>query len=307
MGHHHHNHHHHHHGSTENIRTAFLLNLVFTLIEVVGGILTNSISVLSDALHDFGDTLSLGLSWYFDRLSKKKGDDRFTYGYGRFSLLAALINAIVLITGSVIILTEAIPRIWQPPEPNASGMLVLSVLGVLFNGAAMLKLQKGKSMNERMVYLHMLEDVLGWVALLIISIVMYFYHLPILDPIFSVVFTAYILWNVLKNLRKVISIFLQSRPEGISVNSIQQHLAQVNHVCDVHDVHVWSMDGEQTIATMHIVVPQTLTHREVAQVKLLSKEALGQMGIQHSTIEIECDDEQCPMCNLEHNHQHQHE
>jgi len=296
MGHDHHNHHHHHHGSTQNIKTAFLLNLLFTIIEVAGGLYTNSISVLSDALHDLGDTLSLGLSWYFDRLSKKKRDDRYTYGYGRFSLLAALINAVVLISGSVILLIEAVPRLWAPQAPDAGGMFVMSVLGILFNGAAMLNLRKGKSMNERMVYLHMLEDVLGWAALMVISIIMYFYHLPILDPLFSVVFTGYILWQVIKNLRKVVAIFLQGRPEGISIEGIQQQLANINNICEVHDVHVWSIDGEKSVASMHVVVPPEINTQQIQTVKNQVKEELKQLGIQHTTIEIEYYSEECPLC-----------
>jgi len=176
--------HDHSHGSGKNLAWAFLLNISFCVIELIGGLLTNSIAILSDALHDFGDSISLGLAWYFQKISKRKPDSRYTYGYKRFSTLSALVNCLVLLTGSGFILYESIKRILNPIESNAQGMFVLAVVGVLVNGAAVVRLKKGDSLNEKVVSLHLLEDVLGWVAVLIGSIVMMFVDVPVWIPFF---------------------------------------------------------------------------------------------------------------------------
>lgn len=162
----HHHSHSHHHG-TKNISLAFFLNLGFCIIELIGGLLTNSVAILSDALHDFGDSVALGLAWVFQKKSEQKPDDKYTYGYRRFSLLSAIINSIILVAGSAFVLFESIKRIIEPAETNAKGMLLLAILGVAVNGVAILRLRKGGSVNERVVSLHLMEDVLGWVAVLI--------------------------------------------------------------------------------------------------------------------------------------------
>ncbi|MEZ4848186.1 MAG: cation diffusion facilitator family transporter [Bacteroidia bacterium] len=184
MGHHHnhnHDHAHHQHHGTGNIKVAFFLNLGFTLIEIVGGILTNSVAIISDAIHDLGDSLSLGLSWYFQSLSGKKGDAQFSFGYQRFSLLGAVINSIVLVIGGILVLQEAIPRLWEPTQPHAEGMIYLAILGIVVNGAAVLRLRKGSSINEEVVF-SPLEDA-GMGSRLIAAIVMQFINTPILDPL----------------------------------------------------------------------------------------------------------------------------
>ena len=192
-----HNHSHNH--SEGNIKIAFFLNLGFTIVEIIGGLYTNSLAILSDALHDLGDSLSLGLSWYFQRLSKKGSTKKFSYGYKRFSLLGAIINSIVLVVGSIFILSKAIPELFNPEETNAQGMLYLAILGVVVNGAAVFKLRKGKSLNEKVVSLHLLEDVLGWVAVLIGSIVMIYFDLPFVDPLLSILISIFVLYNVYRN------------------------------------------------------------------------------------------------------------
>ena len=181
----HHHHGHHHHGDVKNLGIAFILNVCFTIIEIVGGILTNSVAILSDALHDLGDSLSLGLAWYFQRLSEKGRDRNFSYGYKRFSVLGALITSVVLVIGSVIIIYSAVSRLQHPQISNGLGMLGLAVLGILVNGAAVVRLKGSSSVNSRAVMLHLMEDVLGWVAVLIGSLFIYFFDWQIIDPILS--------------------------------------------------------------------------------------------------------------------------
>ena len=183
MGHHHHHHDHSH--DTGNIKVAFFLNLSFTIIEIIGGLMTNSMAILADALHDLGDSLSLGISWFLEKVSEKKPDETFTFGYARFSLLAAFINSMVLIVGSTIILYHVIPRLLNPEPVEASGMLLLSILGIVMNGLAVLRLKKGSSMNEKVVTWHLMEDILGWVVVLVASIVLMFVDWPIICLLYT--------------------------------------------------------------------------------------------------------------------------
>lgn len=288
-----HDHSHHHHHSTGNIRVAFFLNLGFTLIEIVGDLLTNSVAILSDAVHDLGDSLSLGLSWYFQSLSGKKATATFSFGYRRFSLLGALINSVMLIVGGVLVLQEAIPRLMDPMQPEAEGMIYLAILGVVVNGAAVLRLKKGSSMNEKVVSLHLLEDVLGWVAVLIAAIVMQFADVPILDPLLSVLITAWVLWNAFRNLRKCFVILLQAVPEDKDIRTLKTRIEALPGVASIHDIHLWTLDGEKDIFTVHIKVPPHYTLEQVAGIKDSIREVLAEEHIEHVTIEVESQEEEC--------------
>jgi len=281
--------------SDERIRTAFLLNLLFTLIEFAGGFLTNSLSITADAFHDLGDSFALGLAWYFERIAAKGKTPLFSYGYRRFSLVSALINAVILIAGSVLIVTMAIPRILSPEPVNAEGMILLSILGILANGAAAYRVHQGKTMNETMVTWHLLEDVLGWIGVLVVSIVIMIWDLPVLDPIFSVVLTVFILVNVLRNFRKILIIFLQGVPPSVTIKGVEEILLRVPGVQGVHDTHLWSLDGEHHILTTHLVVGKGCSPEEFRQVKCAAREKALEMGISHATLEMEALGEACGM------------
>jgi cobalt-zinc-cadmium efflux system protein len=281
--------HHHNHSSTENIRTAFFLNVFFTIIEFIGGFYTNSLAIMSDAVHDLGDSLSLGMAWYFQKIATKKSTKNYSYGYKRFSLIGAIINSIVLLIGSIFIIKEAIPRLIHPETADAKGMMWFAILGIIVNGAAVLKLQKGTSINEKVVSLHLLEDVLGWVAVLIASIIMQFWNVPILDPILSIGIAIFILFNVFKNGKQSIKIILQSVPEGISVDKIKLKLLENKDIKSVHDLHIWSMDGEYNIFTAHLVVhDNTISLEKRAQIKSEIRQLLhDDFHLEHITLEIE--------------------
>lgn len=285
----------HAHGAVGNIKVAFFLNLLFTLIEIAGGIFTNSVAILSDALHDLGDSLSLGLAWYFQKLSAKNRDATFSYGYRRFSLLGAVINSLVLVIGSVFVLQEAIPRLLNPQAPDARGMLGLAVLGVAFNGAAMLRLKKGHSLNERAISLHLLEDVLGWVAVLVASVVMLFADVPVLDPALSVLITLYVLFNVYRNLRDSFRILLQAVPENVRIEQVRARIAALAHVTDIHDIHLWTLDGEYNILTIHLRLREVEHFTQAVLVKERVKKALADLPIQHITVEIEGETDECAL------------
>lgn len=293
---HHHDHAHHHHSGSKNIAVAFFLNLGFAIFEFLGGLYTNSLAITSDALHDFGDSISLGVSWYFEKVSKRAPTQRFSYGMKRLSLIGALVNSLVLLVGAVVILYETIPRLIDPQPSNAEGMFVFAVIGIAVNGYAMLRLRRGESINERVVSLHLLEDVLGWVAVLVGSVLMYFFDIPILDPVLSLGITVYILFNVFGNIRSVMRIILQGVPEELDLSDINAAITQVKGVASVHDLHVWSMDSRYNVLSAHIVSDD----RDIAEIKKEIRELLAhRFNIEHATIEVESVGEECSMvdCN----------
>lgn len=271
---------------------AFFLNLLFTVIEVVGGLLTNSLAILSDALHDLGDSLSLGLAWYFQRLSHKGRDRKFSYGYRRFSLLGAIINSIVLVVGSVWIVAVAVPRLFDPQEAHAPGMMLLAVGGIAVNGLAVWRLRRGHSLNERVAALHLLEDVLGWVAVLIGAGIIWLTGWHIVDPILSLGIAAFILFNVYRNLRESLGIILQAVPPDLDIAAIGRELGAIPGVASVHDLHVWSLDGERNVLTVHLVLDE-VGQAGVMAVKQAVNESMKARGIGHCTIETERPGEEC--------------
>jgi len=288
-------HNHNHNVTSKNFRTVFLLNFGFTLFEIVGGILTNSIAIISDALHDLGDTISIGLAWFLEKYSHKKSDSKYSYGYGRFSLLGALINAMVLIIGSTFVLANAIPRIIEPQAANAEGMIIFAIIGVIVNGAAVFKLKNEESMNARVMMLHLLEDVLGWIAILAVAIALLFWQTYILDAILSIMITLYILFSVTVNLKKTISLFLQATPDHIQLEMIDEKLKSIDKVISSHHTHVWSLDGANHILTTHLIVNKSTTRDEIVRIKSKCKQLFEDLKLTHFTIEIELEDEVCLM------------
>ena len=289
-----HNHSHSHvDSSSQRIGWAFFLNLGFTIIEFIGGVLTNSTAIMADAVHDLGDSLSIGLAWLLNKLSDKKSNSQFSYGYRRFSLLGALINALVLIAGSIWVLSEAIPRLKDPQMPVAEGMFTLAIFGILVNGFAAYKLSHGTTLNERILNWHLLEDVLGWVAVLITSVVLMFVDWPILDPLLSIAFTLFILFNVAKNLYATLSLFLQATPDNKMREQILAQLINIEEIADVHHLHFWSLDGEHHVLTAHCVLKLPITTEQLIGIKADVAQILSDYELEHTTIEFEFPEENC--------------
>ncbi len=285
---------HHHNHTTENIKVAFFLNLGFAILEIIGGLAINSIAILSDALHDFGDSLSLGLAWYFERLAKKGSDEKYSYGYGRFSLLAALINSIVLVTGSIVILFEAIPRLIYPEATQARGMILFAIIGILVNGIAAFRMKGDQTMNAKVVSWHLMEDVLGWVMVLIGGILLLFFDIPFIDPLLAILLTLYILFNVAKNLKETLALFLQRTPNNINAKILDEKLCECDQVLSSHDTHIWSIDGDNHVLSTHLVIDENATKDDILRIKRECKEKLlGTVHIAHVTIEIEYPSECC--------------
>ena len=283
----------HDHGSEGNLKIAFFLNLGFTLLEIVGGLWTNSIAILTDALHDAGDTASLGLAWYFERLSERGRTPKHTYGYKRYRLLGGLITGLVLIAGLGFILWKAIGRLMDPEPVNAPGMIGLAVVGIAVNGYAVLRTRKGSSLTEKVVSWHLLEDTLGWGAVLIGAGVMTIWDLPIIDPILSIGISLFVLWNVGRNLKKVMTVFLQTAPESFDAVEFEEKVTALPHVRATHHVHVWSLDGESHVLSAHVVMSGDATREEILGVKAKVRKMLDEDAFSHVTLDVEREDEEC--------------
>ena len=283
--------HQHDHGG-RNLGIAFLLNLGFAIFELAGGLWTNSVAILSDALHDAGDSLSLAIAWLMQRMSRRSRDERFTYGYRRFSVLGALITSVVLVIGLGFIITHAVDRFNDPQEVHGLGMLVIAVVGITVNGYAAWRLKSGTSLNESVASWHLLEDVLGWAAVLVGALIIWQWHIYWIDPALSIGISLFILWNVVKNLRRVGHVFLQRIPEGFSVPEFVDRLKELNKVLDVHHIHVWTLDGEHHVLTTHLLMHESTNREEIVETKEQIRRMIPE-DFEHVTIDVEIRGECC--------------
>ena len=290
----------------KNILIAFVLNISFSIFEFFGGILTNSVAILSDSLHDLGDAASIGISYFMERKSKKKADNKYTYGYIRYSVLGGVITTSILLVGSILVIIGATKRLFNPVEVNYSGMIIFAIVGVILNFLAAFFTKEGDSINQKSVNLHMLEDVLGWIIVLVGSIIMNFTDIKIIDPIMSIGVAVFILINAIKNLKQVLDLFLEKAPENIDIEELKHHLLEIKGVDDIHHIHVWSIDGYKTLATMHIVSKS----KDITNIKKEIREELAEHNICHAILETEediCDDKECHIkVNSEINNHHHH-
>jgi len=287
-----------------NILIAFLLNLFFSIFEFIGGIFTNSISIISDSIHDFTDSISIGISYILEKVSKKKPNKKYTYGYLRYSVLGALITTIILLIGSIFIIYNAIKRIINPVEINYNGIIIFAIVGVIVNFIAARITHHGHSLNQKSINLHMLEDLFGWIIVLVGAIAMKFTNFSIIDSILSIILAIFILINALKNLINVINIFLEKVPNNILIDKIKEELENIEGVFNIHHMHIWSMDGYNNCATVHVVA-----NKNINKVKKLIRNVFHENNINHVTIEIEnnkevCGDSDCNHKSINHHHHH---
>lgn len=292
-----------------NIFIAFILNLGFSIFEFIGGLFTGSIAIISDAVHDIGDAASIGISYFLEKKSKKGPDETYTYGYTRYSVVGSVITTLILLFGSIMVVYNAIGRIISPTAINYNGMILFAVVGVFVNLAAAIVTSSGDSLNQKAVNLHMLEDILGWIVVLIGAVVMRLTDFTLIDPIMSIGVAAFIFWSAFQNLKEVLDLFLGKTPQGICVNEIREHIMHIDGVIDAHHIHIWSIDGRTNCATMHIV-----TNTDPHTIKTAVREELAEHGIRHATLELESENEHCDTryCAPElherpiHHHHHHH-
>ena len=285
-----------------NILIAFLLNLTFSIMEFIGGLITGSIAITSDSIHDLSDAFSIGISYFLESKSMKGPDKKHTYGYIRYSLIGSVITTVILLIGSFVVIYEALKRIVNPQIINYDGMIVFAIFGVLINSIASYVTREGDSLNQKAVNLHMLEDVLGWIVVLIGSIVMKYTNILVIDAILSIIVALFIFINAFKNLKTVIDIFLEVTPKDIDIERLRNKLLQVDDVVDIHHIHVRSIDGYNNILTMHVVVK-----KYCEDIKKNLRKELEKENIYHSTIELELSDELCNcQCELKKCEKHHH-
>lgn len=285
--------------SEKNILIAFLLNLSFSIFEFFGGLVTGSIAIISDSIHDIGDAASIGISYVLEKKSKRQPDDLYTYGYSRYSVVGSVITTIILLIGSVIVVYNAIGRIMNPQKIHYDGMILFAIVGVIINMCAAFFTRDGGSLNQKAVNLHMLEDVLGWIIVLIGAVVMRFTDFWLIDPLMSIGVAVFIFITALGNIKDVLELFLEKTPTGISITDLKKHILEIEGVTDIHHIHIRSMDGRNICATMHIV-----TNADHQAIKIAVRTELKKHGIGHATLELESESEVCEAyhCKLEFDH-----
>ena len=270
--------------SKTSIWLAFFLNLSFSVVEFIFGGIFNSSAVLADAVHDLGDALAIGLSACLETISNRQEDKRYTLGYKRFSLLGAMLTALILLAGSVMMLLENIPRLLSPQPVNYQGMLWLGVIAILINLLASLIVRKGQTKNEAILTLHFLEDILGWLAVILVAGVLYVTDWYFLDPLLSLLISSFILWKAIPRFWSALKIFLDAVPEGVDIKQVKNNLEQLDHVASVNQLSIWSMDGLEKNAIVHVCLEE-IEHMEYCKESI--RNLLKDYGFQNVTIEID--------------------
>ncbi len=266
--------------STHTLGLAFFLNAAFSLIEAAGGIVTGSTAILSDAVHDLGDALGIGLSYLFERRSKRQADESYTFGYARYSVLGGLISGVLLLLGAVAVIVHALGRLQHPVDLQYDGMIAVAIVGVCVNGIAARLMHRGKTLNEKTVCWHLLEDVLGWVVVLIGAVVMRLTEWVWLDPLLSVGVALYVAIHAVGHIREGTAIVLEKAPSDIDTKELQAHIEAVNGVESVKTLYVWSLDGVRHCAAVCLQ-----TDGETESVKVRVRAVLEENGITVSVVE----------------------
>ncbi len=255
----------------------------------------NSVAIMSDALHDFGDAIALGLTYFLQRKSEQPGNQSYTYGYKRYSVAGALLTSLILIVGSGFVITEAVERLQDPSMPEPVGMLLFAILGIAVNGAAFFKLRGGINLNQRAVSLHMLEDLLGWAAVLVASVILMFFELPWLDPLLSIAISVYMLAHAFKNAWASVKVLLQANLLDQHVEQVKAQVLSLQHVRDIHALRLWSLDGEHHVLSAHLVVADVDEPEATAFLKQQIRKTLNTFSITEVTLELEHETEACQM------------
>ena len=291
-----------------NILIAFILNLSFSIFEIIGGFFTGSVAIVSDAIHDIGDAMSIGIAFFLEKKSKKQPDEKYTYGYARYSVIGSVITTLILLVGSLIVVYNAVLRIINPTPIHYNGMIIFAIVGVVVNLGAAFVTREGNSINQKAVNLHMLEDVLTWIIVLVGAVVMKFTDFYLIDPLMSIGVSIFIFISAFKNLKEAVDLFLEKTPHDVDIHELTEHICEIDGVIGVHHIHIWSMDGQSNYATMHVV-----TNADSHEIKEKIREELKEHGINHVTLELEDEGEHCheEHCHVEapsagHHHHHHH-
>ena len=265
---------------------AFFLNLTYAIVEFIAGGVFGSSAVLADSVHDLGDAIAIGISAFLESISNREEDSHYTLGYKRFSLLGAMVTAVILMTGSVLVILENIAKIFHPQSVNDEGILWLGIIAIIINVLASLVIRKGQTKNESILSLHFLEDTLGWVAVILMAIVLRFTDWYILDPLLSIAISFFVLSKALPRFWSTLKIFLDAVPEGVDIQKIKTDLAELDHVASINQLNLWTMDGLEKNAIVHVCLKE-MEHMETCKESI--RIFLKDCGFQNITIEVDVD------------------
>ncbi|MFP4152444.1 MAG: cation diffusion facilitator family transporter [Alkalispirochaeta sp.] len=301
QGHHHHGHdpaHPHNHAVVGDIRIALWINVLFTVIELVGGLLTNSVAIIADAVHDLGDSATLAVALVLEKVSGRRRTKELTFGFRRFSILGALLTGLILIVGAITVLIHTIPRLIEPVAVDTTGMIVLSVLGVVMNALAAFRLSRTESMNARAAFLHLFEDVLGWIAVLFGALAIRFWQIYLIDPLLAIGINIFILTRAVPILLRALRVLLQYVPKDLSVEKVSEAIMAIESIDDVHDIHLWTLDGSYVLVSLHVVTDGATPLDDLEPLKARIRDVLKNLGVNHVTIELESPNTGCSECDL---------
>ena len=265
---------------------AFFLNLSFAIVEFIAGGIFGSSAVLADSVHDFGDAVAIGISAFLESISNRKEDSHYTLGYKRFSLLGAMLTAVILMTGSGMVILENMVKLFHPQPVNEEGLLWLGIIAISVNVLASLVIRKGQTKNESILSLHFLEDTLGWLAVILMAIILRFTDWYILDPLLSLAISLFILSKAIPRFWSTLKIFLDAVPEGVDIEQVKSDLEQLDHVASVNQLNLWTMDGLEKNAIIHVCL-EHVKHMEVCKESI--RTLLKESGFQNVTIEVDED------------------
>ena len=263
---------------------AFFLNLSYAIVEFIAGGIFGSSAVLADSVHDLGDAIAIGLSAFLETISNREEDSHYTLGYKRFSLLGALVTAVILMTGSVLVILENLTKLFHPKPVNDEGILWLGIIAVSINLLASLVVRKGKTKNESILSLHFLEDTLGWIAVILMAIILRFTDWYILDPLLSLVISFFILSKAIPRFWSTLKIFLDAVPEGVETGDLEKDLGALINVKSVNQLSIWSMDGLENNAIIHLCLEDW---DQMMETKNQVRQLLEERGVQNITIEVD--------------------
>lgn len=285
-----HGHHHHGKGQTEGrLWISIFLNFTITLAEFIGGIISGSLSLLSDALHNLNDTASLGISLIARKISKKEANRDKTFGYQRAEIIGAFINLITLVIIALFLIKEGIERFYNPQPIDGMVMFIVAIVGLLGNVITALLLYRSskENINIRSAYVHIMSDALSSVGVIIAGILILQYQLYIIDTILTLIIAGYILWQSYHMLRKTIDILMESTPQSLELPTIQTAMAGINGVLDIHHLHVWRLDEHNILLESHVVIDEN-DMNQMESIKSSLKQLLSSnFNIHHSTLEFE--------------------
>lgn len=277
--------HHHHKKAGENLAFVFFMNLAFNIIVIIGGLATNSMAILSDCIHDLADTVSIALAWFLERIAQKEYSEKYSYGYQRFSVLGAVIISVFVIIMALVILNEAIPRLFAPEEVDAGGMLIVALIGIVFKSLSVYRLHHGETFNEKAILLHQLGDVFEWIAILVLSLLLMFWDgAPYLDPFVSIGIALWLIFNLGRNLIKSFQVLLQKTPDNFDVGEFKQSIEAIDGVNAIEDFHIWSLDGIDSVMTLKVDVDFA---RNVGEIKEEIYKVSNRYHVVDITIELE--------------------